>query len=107
MEYYCKKGRAEEIRDIIDVMPVFGSQQGFLYYTQAYINANNMEKAAGVLDTLMERRIVTRLPFELLIKEFSKRKDWDAVYQIVDKMEEYGFRSDLESLAKLEGIHKE
>lgn len=107
MEYYCKKGRAEEIRDIMDQMPVFNSQQSFLYYAQAYINANDPEKAIGTLDTLISRKIITRLPFELLIQELSKRKQWDAVYKVVEKMEEYGFNADLEALSKIQSVDKE
>lgn len=106
LEYYCKKGRGDEIKQILEDMPAAGTQQAFLYFTQAYINAKQLDKAESVLDMLEQRKLISRLPYELLINSLSKEKDWDAVLRVVKRMDNYGFIPDYESLMKMQGVHE-
>ena len=106
MEYYCKKGRGDEIKDIIVQMPEVGTQQAYLYLTQAYINAKELDKAVSALDLLEENRLMSKLPYEVVLHGLSKHEEWDKVVSVVNRMEEYGFHADFETLAKIQGVHE-
>ena len=101
MEYYCKKGRGEQIKDIIESMPTAGTHQAYLYYVQAHINANELDKAESVLEKLEENEVYTKQPYELLLHAYSNKKDWDGVLRVVRKMEDYGFPANHETMMKM------
>merc|ERR1711974_340699 len=106
MEYYCKKGRGDDIREIIEAMPRVGTQQAFMYCTQAYVNANEFDKAISCLDLLEQNKVFSTYPYEIVLHGLSKRQEWDKILTVIDKMEKFGFTPDFETLAKIEGAHE-
>merc|ERR1712130_355479 len=96
MEYYSKKGEGEEIRALIEAMPLAGTQQAFLYAVQGYITGSQLDRIPALLDLLESRKILSKLVYDLAIYGYCEAREFDGAVEVIRRMEAYGYHADLE-----------
>lgn len=105
MEYYCKKGKGDAIRKLIEDIPRSANIQAFHYLTQAYLNAKKIDKAREGLELMKSYKISGKTPYELIIQECGKAEMWDSVIEILRQMENDGYEVDHSTYFKIGNVH--
>jgi len=105
MEYYSKKGEGEEIRALIEAMPLAGTQQAFLYAVQGYIAGSQLDRIPALLDLLESRKILSKLVYDLALWGYCEARQFDEAVKLIRRMEAYGYHADLETMMKANHVH--